>query len=47
MADLHRPEGWINQATVDAMAAEIETWAERPDAFSAEIWCAAIGWVSD
>ncbi len=40
-------EGWVNQATVDAMAAEIEAWAERPDAFSAEIWCATVGWVSD
>jgi SAM-dependent methyltransferase len=40
-------EGWVTHTTVDAMAAEIEAWAERPDAFSAEIWCAAIGWVGD
>jgi SAM-dependent methyltransferase len=36
-------EGWVDQATVDAIVAEIDTWAERPDAFSAGIWCAAIG----
>ena len=38
-------EGWIAQATVDAMVAEIDAWAERPDAFSAILWCEAIGWV--
>ena len=36
-------EGWIDQPTVDVMAAEYEAWAERPDAFAAEVWCAAIG----
>ncbi len=40
-------EGWVNQATVDAMLAEIDAWAERPDAFSAGIWCEAVGWVGD
>jgi SAM-dependent methyltransferase len=38
-------EGWVDEATVDAMAAELDAWAERPDAFNAMIWCAAIGWV--
>jgi SAM-dependent methyltransferase len=40
-------EGWVDQATVDAIVAEIEAWAERPDAFSAGIWCAAVGRVLD
>jgi len=40
-------EGWIDQATVDAIAAEIDAWAERPDAFHAGTRCEAIGWVSD
>ncbi len=40
-------EGWIDQATVDAIAAEIDAWAERPDAFHAGTRCEALGWVSD
>ena len=38
-------EGWVSQATVDAMVAGIDAWAERPDAFSAVMWFQAIGWV--
>jgi SAM-dependent methyltransferase len=37
-------EGWVDQATLDAMAKEIDAWAEKPDAFSAVIACQAIGW---
>jgi SAM-dependent methyltransferase len=37
-------QGWVNQATVDAMATEIDAWAERPEAFFAGIWCSALGW---
>jgi len=40
-------EGWMDQATVDALAAEIDAWAQRPDAFYATTWCEAVGWVSD
>jgi SAM-dependent methyltransferase len=40
-------EGWVNQAMVDAMAAEIKGWADRPDAFAVEVWCEAIGWAGD
>jgi len=40
-------EGWIDQATVDAIAAEFDAWAESPDAFHAATWCEALGWVSD
>ncbi len=40
-------EGWIDQATVDAIAADIDAWAERQDAFHAEPYCQAIGWVSE
>jgi SAM-dependent methyltransferase len=39
-------EGWVDQATVDVIAAEIDAWAELPDAFSATTWCEAVGWVS-
>ena len=37
-------EGWVDQGTVDAMVAEVDAWAERPDAFYAATWCAATGW---
>ena len=40
-------EGWIDQAAMDATAAEIDAWAQRPDAFAATTWCQALGWVSD
>jgi SAM-dependent methyltransferase len=39
-------EGWVDQATVDAMASEFDAWAERPDAFATAIFCEAVGWVS-
>jgi ubiquinone/menaquinone biosynthesis C-methylase UbiE len=38
-------DGWVDQAAVDAMMAEVDTWAERPDAFYANTWCATIGWI--
>ncbi len=40
-------EGWIDQATVDAIVTEIDAWAERSDAFQAGTRCHALGWVSD
>jgi len=40
-------EGWIDQTTVEAIDAEIETWAERPDALYVDMFCEALGWVSD
>jgi ubiquinone/menaquinone biosynthesis C-methylase UbiE len=41
-----RAEGWMDQAAIDGMAAEIYAWACRPDAFYATTWCEAIGWAS-
>jgi hypothetical protein len=38
-------EGWLDQATIEAIAAELDAWAERPDAFSARVYCEAVGWV--
>jgi hypothetical protein len=38
-------EGWVDQATVDGMMAEVDAWAERPDAFYATTWFSAVGWV--
>jgi SAM-dependent methyltransferase len=45
MARTALAEGWLDQSTVDAIAVELDAWAERPDAFSARIYCEAIGWV--
>jgi ubiquinone/menaquinone biosynthesis C-methylase UbiE len=38
---------WVDPSTVGAMTAEIEAWAQRPDAFCATTWCEAIGWISE
>ncbi len=38
-------QGWTDQATVDAVAADFDRWAERPDAFYAATWCEAVGWI--
>jgi SAM-dependent methyltransferase len=40
-------EGWMDQTTVQAVSAEIDAWAERPDALYVEMMCEAIGWVND
>ncbi len=40
-------EGWVTQATVDAMLADIDAWAEKPDAFFVSTWCEAVGWAGD
>jgi hypothetical protein len=37
-------EGWVTQTTVDAIMAEIDAWAERPDAFSAIMMCSTVAW---
>jgi ubiquinone/menaquinone biosynthesis C-methylase UbiE len=38
--------GWIDPAGLEAMAAEMQHWANRPDAFEAILWCEALGWAS-
>ena len=37
----------MDQATVEAVGAEIDAWAERPDALYVDTFCEALGWVSD
>jgi hypothetical protein len=34
----------VTQATVNAMWAEFDAWAERPDAFFVVTFCEAVGW---
>jgi SAM-dependent methyltransferase len=40
-------QGWADAATLDAMAAELRAWGERPDAFGFVVSCRALGWVGD
>jgi SAM-dependent methyltransferase len=40
-------QGWADQATLDAIAADFVAWGEDPDAYWAQINPAAIGWVPD
>jgi SAM-dependent methyltransferase len=44
MARTALAEGWTDEATLAAMAGELDAWAERPDAFSVTVWCHALGW---
>jgi SAM-dependent methyltransferase len=40
-----RSEGWADDAELERIRAAVLAWGERPDAFSAWLYCAAIGWV--
>ncbi len=42
-----REQGWADQDHLNAICAELEEWAEHPDAFRVELWCAGLGWVPD
>ena len=38
-------QGWADEARLEAMAAELLAWGERPDAYAAAMGVAAVGWV--
>jgi ubiquinone/menaquinone biosynthesis C-methylase UbiE len=38
-------EGWADAAELEQIRAALVAWGERPDAFSAWMYCAAVGWV--
>jgi SAM-dependent methyltransferase len=40
-------QGWMDRATVDAVVADIESWAADRDAFAVTVWCEAIAWVDE
>lgn len=40
-------EGWADAEKVDAMVTELRAWAERPDSFGGQLWCAAVGWADE
>jgi ubiquinone/menaquinone biosynthesis C-methylase UbiE len=37
-------QGWASQTEIDEMLAWARDWSERPDAFWAVMYCAAVGW---
>jgi SAM-dependent methyltransferase len=39
-------EGLMDQPTVEAVAAEMDAWAERPDALYVDTYCEALGWLN-
>jgi hypothetical protein len=36
---------WVSADELEAMIAGVRAWGERPDAFAAVLYCAALGWV--
>lgn len=40
-------QGWIDEASLEDMCAELRTWGDRPDAFNALLSCASLGWVAE
>ena len=39
-------QGWATQTELDEIVRWIQDWSERPDAFFAIMYCAAVGWNS-
>jgi hypothetical protein len=37
-------QGWATKAELDEILAWMHDWGERPDAFMAIMYCAALGW---
>jgi hypothetical protein len=37
--------GWATADEIETMLADVLAWGERPDAFAAVMYCAALGWV--
>jgi SAM-dependent methyltransferase len=40
-------EGWSDEAELERIRAAARAWGERPDAFSAVLYCGAVGWVDE
>lgn len=40
-------QGWATAEEIAALRREILAWGERPDAFAAVTYCAALGWVDE
>lgn len=46
VAGLVTNQGWVTQSELAEMAVYLLDWGERPDAFFATLYCAALGWVA-
>jgi ubiquinone/menaquinone biosynthesis C-methylase UbiE len=44
LSNLVVSQGWSTRDGIDEMIAWIKDWGERPDAFMAVMYCAALGW---
>ena len=44
MVELITNQGWATQAEIDEIVDWVQQWGERPDAFLALMYCAAVGW---
>jgi ubiquinone/menaquinone biosynthesis C-methylase UbiE len=47
MAQLLLAKGWIRPDELEALRVGVQAWGERPDAFAAVLYCAALGWVDE
>lgn len=45
MVELITNQGWATQAEIDEIVDWVQQWGERPDAFVALMYCAAVGWI--
>lgn len=45
LRQLVQTNGWASSDELETMPAEVLAWGERPDAFAAIMYCAALGWV--
>jgi SAM-dependent methyltransferase len=46
-ADVAVGQGWVDSDHLEAILAAVHAWGERPDAFYAVTYCAALGWVGE
>jgi ubiquinone/menaquinone biosynthesis C-methylase UbiE len=46
-AGLITGQGWASQEELDAIVEWARAWGDRPDAFAALMYCAAVGWVGE
>jgi ubiquinone/menaquinone biosynthesis C-methylase UbiE len=45
VAQIMFEQGWTTPTEIQAMLDKVQDWSERPDAFYACMYCAALGWV--
>ena len=45
MVALITNQGWATQSEIDEIVDWVQQWGERPEAFLAIMYCAAVGWM--